>query len=91
MKFSPVDSLRKLKEYDDSRPGFKGEHWLALGAGAALLMASRRSPSTLKRTMGSALGSALLLRAATGRQGLGKSLTGALRYLPVGKRSWRSV
>jgi hypothetical protein len=41
--------------------------------------------------MGSTLGSALLLRAATGRQGLAKGLGSALRYLPLGKRKWSSA
>ncbi|MDB5743545.1 MAG: hypothetical protein JWR68_1860 [Polaromonas sp.] len=87
MSTSPMDSLHDLKKYDERRPGFAGEHWLVLGAGAALLLASRRSRSPLRRTMGSALGTALLYRAASGRQGLAK----VLRYLPLGKRSWTSV
>ena len=74
-------SLDRLSEYDKRRPGFSGEHWLVFGAGVAVLVASRRSPSLLWRTVGPALGSSLLYRAASGREGLAK----LLRYLPVGK------
>jgi hypothetical protein len=38
-------TLRQLKEYDARRPGFPGEHWLVLGAGLAVLVASSRSRS----------------------------------------------
>ncbi|MDA8446793.1 hypothetical protein [Paracidovorax valerianellae] len=82
MPSSPIESFKQLKRYDDNRPGFKGEHWLVLGAGVALLLASRRSPSALTRTVGSAVGSAMLMRAASGRQGLAR----VLQYLPIGKR-----
>lgn len=81
MRFSPTRLLKQAKEYDQRRPGFAGEHWLVLGAGVAALLASRRSPSPLRRTVGSALGSALLYRAASGRDGLAK----VLRYLPLGR------
>ncbi len=73
-----IPSLKQLKEFDDNRPSFPGEHLLVLGAGVAVLMASRRSRSFLVRTAGSTLGSALLYRAASGRDGLSK----VLRFLP---------
>ena len=88
MKFSsstltqPITrTLKRASDYDERRPSFAGEHWLVLGAGIAVLMASRRNPSFLWRTAGSTLGSALLYRAASGRDGLTK----LLRYLPVGR------
>ena len=81
----PIRSFRQLKEYDERRPGIPGEHWLVLGAGVALLLASRRSPLFLMRTAGSVLGSALLVRAASGHEGLSK----VLRYLPIGKSGLR--
>ena len=84
MTVPPIRSLKELKDYDERRPGFAGEHWLALGTGLAVLMASSRSRSWVMRTAGSALGSALLYRAASGRDGLAK----VLPYLPVGKRRW---
>ena len=79
-----IRSLKELQDFDERRPSFPGEHWLVLGAGLAVLMASRRSRSWVKRTAGSALGSALLYRAVSGRDGLAK----VLPHLPVGERRW---
>ena len=79
MRLSPMNLLKGVRQYDQRRPGFKGEHWLVLGAGVAALLAARRSPSPLRRTIGSALGSALLYRAASGRDGLAK----VLRHPPI--------
>ena len=73
--------LQQLKNWDDRRPSFPGEHWLVLAAGVAVLLAARRSPSPLVRALGSVAGGALLARAASGRDGLAKVLT----YVPVGK------
>lgn len=84
MSFLPKRPLEQIKQYDERRPGFTGEHWLALGAGLVLLMKARRSASPLRSIIGSTLGSALLYRAASGRDGVAK----VLRYLPVG-RNWR--
>ena len=75
---SRIQSLAQIKKYDQKRPSFPGEHLIVLGAGLALLRASRRSRSLIKRTAGSALGSALLHRAASGRA----RLTKMLRFLP---------
>ena len=83
MTTPPIRSFKQLQEFDERRPSFAGEHWLVFGAGIALLLASRRSRSFLKRTAGSTLGSALLYRAASGRDGLAK----VLRYLPIGRRN----
>jgi uncharacterized membrane protein len=85
MRRSPLSPLKQLKQYDERRAGFAGEHWLVLGAALALLLKSRRSPSPLRRTLGSTLGSALLYRAASGREGLAR----VLRYLPIGRNRWR--
>lgn len=79
-----IRSLKELKDYDERRPSFPGEHWLVLGAGLAVLMASSRSRSWVMRSAGSALGSALLYRAASGRDGLAK----VLPFLPMGQRRW---
>jgi uncharacterized membrane protein len=67
------------KAWDESRDSFPGEHWIVFGAGVALLLASGRSASPLKRVLGSALGSALLYRAASGRDGVAK-LAGHLPF-----------
>lgn len=76
------NTLRRIKAADDARPGFKGEHWLVLGAGMGVWLASRNSPSLAVRTLGLLAGSALVARAASGRDGLAR----LLRYLPVGQR-----
>ena len=70
----------KVKDYDESRPSFPGEHWLVLGAGLGVWMLTRKHPSFLLRTVGLAAGTALVGRAASGRDGIAK----LVRYLPVG-------
>src|SRR5438045_653057 len=72
--------LQKIKRADDARPGFPGEHWLVLGAGLAAWLATRRHPSAAVRALGLMGGTALVGRAASGRDGVSKFL----RYLPVG-------
>lgn len=61
------DLLRKLKHYDESRPGVPGEHWLAFAAGLGLWIATRRHPSVAVRVIASLAGTLLVARAATGR------------------------
>jgi hypothetical protein len=73
-------TLQTLKDYDAARPGFPGEHWIVLGAGLAAWMLTSRHPSALVRTLGLMAGTALVGRAASGRDGLAK----LVRYLPVG-------
>ncbi|MDP2033751.1 MAG: hypothetical protein Q8K29_10105 [Polaromonas sp.] len=73
--------LQQLQDWDERRASFPGEHWLVLGAGVAVLLAARRSPSPLVRALGSAAGGALLVRAASGRDGLARVLS----YVPVVK------
>ena len=72
MKLPSIPSLKEIKDYDQNRPGFAGKHWRVLGAGVALLLASRRSDSFWVRTAGSVVGSALIVRAASGNEGLSK-------------------
>ncbi|MDB5875189.1 MAG: hypothetical protein JWQ07_4631 [Ramlibacter sp.] len=72
--------LQTVKDYDDARPGIPGEHWLVLGAGLAAWLVTRRHRSMMVRTLGLMAGTALVGRAASGRDGISK----ALRYLPVG-------
>jgi len=75
------DTLHRIKRYDEQRPGFPGEHLLVLAAGLGVWIASRRAPSLLVRAAGLAAGTALVGRAASGRDGLRK----VLRLLPVGR------
>lgn len=72
--------LQRIKRYDEARPGIPGEHWLVLAAGMGAWLASRRHPSPAVRTLGLMAGTALVGRAASGRDGLAK----VLRWLPVG-------
>jgi hypothetical protein len=75
-------TLKQIKTHDNSRPGISGEHWLALGLGLAAWLLTRKSTSFAVRTAGMMAGTALVGRAASGRDGLAK----VLRYLPVGGR-----
>ena len=75
-----IRRIRELKQLDDSRPSFPGEHWIVLAAGLGAWLASRRHPSVVVRTLGLVAGTALVGRAASGRDGIAK----LVRYLPVG-------
>jgi hypothetical protein len=72
--------IQELKQVDDARPGFPGEHWIVLVAGLGAWLASRRHPSLMMRTLGLMAGTALVGRAASGRDGVAR----LVRYLPVG-------
>jgi hypothetical protein len=74
--------LHRIKAFDEARDGFPGEHWLVLGAGLAAWGLTRKSRSPVVRTLGMLTGTALVGRAASGRDGLVK----LLRYLPIGSR-----
>lgn len=70
---------QSVKEFDNQRESLPGEHWVTLAAGLVLFMASRRSRSLLFRTLGPVVGGALVMRAASGRDGIEK----LVRYLPL--------
>jgi hypothetical protein len=73
--------LEKLKAADEARPGFPGEHWLVLALGIAVWQVTRRHRFWAVRTAGGLAASALVARAASGREGLSK----VLRYTPFGR------
>lgn len=75
-----ASTWQKIKQYDESRPGFPGEHWMVLAAGLGVWMLTRKHPSVLLRTAGLVAGTALVGRAASGRDGVAR----LVRYLPVG-------
>ena len=81
MSDSALETIRDIKRFDDARPSIPGEHWLTLGAGVAVWLLLRRARSPLLRTAGSVAGTALLARAASGRDGLSR----LLRWLPSGR------
>jgi len=59
--------LQRLRRYDESRPSFPGEHWLAFAAGVGLWVATRRHPSVAVRLLASIAGTLLIVRAGSGR------------------------
>lgn len=65
--------LDRLKRFDDQRPSFPGEHWLALGTGLWLI--TRQQQSMLGRLVSIAAGAALVYRAASGRDGLARLIS----------------
>jgi hypothetical protein len=74
-------TLEKIKAADEKRKGFPGEHWLVLALGIAVWQVTRRHRNWAVRTAGGLAASAMVARAATGRQGLSK----VLRYTPFGR------
>ncbi len=72
-------TLQKIQRLDEQRPGFPGEHWLALGAGLLLMSRAGRSRSLIARMAGRAAGAALIGRAASGRDGFAKQIASMLR------------
>ena len=77
-----MNVLQQIRAYDAQRPSFPGEHWLTLAAGIGVWMASRAHPSPVVRTAGLAASSALVGRAASGRDGVRK----LARFLPMGRQ-----
>ncbi|MEO7938312.1 MAG: hypothetical protein ABIR55_06785 [Burkholderiaceae bacterium] len=76
----PSNLLTERKQYDETREGLPGEHWMVLTAGLGLWYLSAKQPSALVKLIGMAAATALIGRAASGRDGLSK----LLRYTPVG-------
>lgn len=74
--------IARAKAADNGRDSYPGEHWLVLGAGLAAWAFTRKHPSVVVRTLGMVAGTALVGRAASGRDGLSK----LLRYTPLGRR-----
>ena len=73
--------LEKLKAADAARDGFPGEHWLVLALGIAVWQLTRKHRYWAVRMAGGLGASALVARAASGREGLSK----VLRYTPFGR------
>lgn len=65
-----LNLFRKLRNYDQARASFPGEHWLVAALGTGLLRSARTRRSPLGRMLAFVAGSALLYRAASGRDGL---------------------
>lgn len=69
---SVLSALRRLKNADKARPGVPGEHWLTASAGMWLLTSAPKRPSLAGRLVFGGLGLALLMRSASGRDGLSR-------------------
>jgi len=65
--------LRRLKEFDQRRPNFPGEHFIVATIGASLMRSAARR-SGPGRILSLLLGGALMARAASGRGGLARLL-----------------
>lgn len=63
---------RQLKEIDDNRPDFPGEHLIVFGLGALLMVAGMRGRTLLRRAVFTAVGTALVGRAASGTGGIAR-------------------
>lgn len=78
LKYQAQDFKHRVQAWDAQREGIPGEHWVALAAGLAVFMGTRRSPSIAVKIAGAVVGSMLVVRAATGRDGLAQK-----RWLPL--------
>jgi hypothetical protein len=71
---SPLEDMqnifRELRNFDRSRQGFSGEHYWVAAVGLTLCALARRSRSSAGRALALVAGTALLYRAASGRDGL---------------------
>ena len=77
----PDPTAQRLKNSDAAQTGVPGQHWIALGAGLAAWLLTRKRSSFMVRTAGMLAGTALVGRAASGRDGLSK----IIRLLPIGR------
>lgn len=64
--------IQELKDIDAARPDFPGEHLLIFGLGAGLLIAGMRGSTVLRRAAFTAVGTALIGRAASGTGGIAR-------------------
>jgi len=63
--------LNKIREFDQRRPSFPGEHFMVAAVGSSLLRSAVRRRG-LGRVLALLAGGALLFRAASGRDGLAR-------------------
>lgn len=66
------DTARDIKQWDETRPNFPGEHWIVGAAGLALLVAAGKARTPLKAMLLTAVGTAVLGRAASGQGGVAR-------------------
>lgn len=75
-----LEKPQPIRRYDNLRPMFPGEQWIALAGGVAAWLATRKNPSLAMRTLGTFIGAALVARAAHGR----RRLSNVMRWTPIG-------
>jgi uncharacterized membrane protein len=63
--------LNQIREFDQRRPSFPGEHFVVAAVGSSLLRSALRRRG-LGRALALLAGGALLVRAASGRDGLAR-------------------
>lgn len=61
------------KQWNEQRPDFPGEHLIVALAGLVLLMASGKARTPIKKAILTAVGTAVLARAASGRGGVARA------------------
>lgn len=67
---SLTDCLNKWQACDQARESVPGEHLMVAAAGGALIVSALFAPSVFRSSLRAMLGGALLVRAASGRDGL---------------------
>ncbi|RII99278.1 hypothetical protein DXK93_31200 [Achromobacter sp. K91] len=70
---APEPLFERLHRIDAARPGFPGEHVLVFGAGAWLMLSGMRSGPGWRGVILTALGTALIGRAASGTGGIARA------------------
>ena len=63
--------LRRIRDFDQRRPGFPGEHFIVAAVGSSLMKSAGRRRG-VGRLLALLAGGALLARAASGRDGLAR-------------------
>lgn len=66
------ECLNRWRTCDEARDSLPGEHALVAAAGGVLIVSALFAPSALRSTLRAMLGGALLVRAASGREGIGR-------------------
>jgi len=75
-----TDKPQAVERFDNPKPLFPGEHWVALGGGLAAWLATRKNQSLAIRTLGTFIAATLVARAAHGHKAMGN----VMRWTPVG-------
>jgi uncharacterized membrane protein len=72
--------IERVRRLDAERPGLPGEHWMTLAAGVVLLLVAARDARRGGGLPAALAGIGLVVRAASGRDGLLKRLGARVPY-----------